>query len=118
VVAGQRLLDVPEVTATTSLSYKQPLTNSLNLIARATNSYVDSMQDITYARNTLPAYDLVGARVGVEADRWTATLFIDNATNKVALLSDTGALSANISILNRVTTNQPRTIGADLNFKF
>jgi iron complex outermembrane receptor protein len=118
VVAGERLLDVPEVTATTSLSYKHPLTNSLNLVARATNSYVDSMQDITYARNTLPSYDLVGARVGVEADRWTATLFIDNATNKVALLSDTGALSANISILNRVTTNQPRTIGADLNFKF
>jgi hypothetical protein len=45
-------------------------------------------------------------------------LFVDNATNKVALLSNTGALSANISILNRVTTVQPRTIGADLNFKF
>jgi iron complex outermembrane recepter protein len=118
VVAGQRLLDVPQATATTSLSYKYPLPNSMNLIARATNSYVDSIQDITYARNTLPAYDLVGARAGVETERWSAVVFIDNATNKVALLSDTGALSANISILNRVTTNQPRTIGADLNFKF
>jgi hypothetical protein len=39
-------------------------------------------------------------------------------TNKEALLGDTGALSANISILNRVATNQPRTIGADLNYKF
>jgi hypothetical protein len=118
VVAGQRLLDVPEVTATTSLSYKYPLPNSMNLIARATNSYVDSIQDITYARNTLPSYDLVGVRAGVETERWSAVLFVDNATNKVALLSDTGALSANISILNRVATNQPRTIGADLNFKF
>jgi hypothetical protein len=36
----------------------------------------------------------------------------------MALLSDTGALSANVSILNRVATNQPRTIGADLNFKY
>jgi outer membrane receptor protein involved in Fe transport len=118
VVAGQRLLDVPQVTANTSVSYKYPLPNAMNLVARATNSYVDSIQDITYTRNTLPAYDLVGARLGVEADRWSATLFVDNATNKLALLSDTGALSANISILNRVTTNQPRTIGADLNFKF
>jgi iron complex outermembrane recepter protein len=118
VVAGQRLLDVPQVTANTTVSYKYPLPNAMNLVARATNTYVDSIQDITYTRNTLPAYDLVGARLGVEAARWSAMLFVDNATNKVALLSDTGALSANIAILNRVTTNQPRTIGADLNYKF
>jgi iron complex outermembrane receptor protein len=118
VVAGQRLLDVPEFTANTSLSYKYPLANSLNLITRVSNTYVDSIQDITYGRNELPPYDLVGARAGVEAGRWSAVVFIDNATNKVALLTDTGALSANISILNRVATNQPRTIGADLNFKF
>ncbi|MGC2028944.1 MAG: TonB-dependent receptor [Steroidobacteraceae bacterium] len=118
VVAGQRLLDVPEVTANTSLSYKQPLEDGKNLVARLTNSYVDSIQDITFTRNTLPAYDLVGLRLGVETVRWSAFLFADNLTNKMALLSDTGALSANISILNRVATNQPRTIGADLNFKF
>ncbi len=118
VVAGQRLLDVPEVTANTSLSYKQPLEDGKNLVARLTNSYVDSIQDITFTRNSLPAYDLVGLRLGVEAVRWSAFLFADNLTNKMALLGDTGALSANISILNRVATNQPRTIGADLNFKF
>jgi outer membrane receptor protein involved in Fe transport len=118
VVAGQRLLDVPEVTANTSLSYKQPLEDGMNLLARLTNSYVDSIQDITFTRNTLPAYDLVGFRGGVEMDRWSAVLFVDNLTNKMALLSDTGALSANISILNRIATNQPRTIGVDLNFKF
>jgi outer membrane receptor protein involved in Fe transport len=118
IVAGQRLLDVPQVTATTSLSYKQPLADGRNLVARLTNSYVDSIQDITFTRNTLPSYDLVGFRLGVDTIRWSAFLFVDNLTNKMALLSDTGALSANISILNRVATNQPRTIGADLNVKF
>jgi len=118
VVAGQRLLDVPEVTANTTLSYKQPFGNGMNLVGRLTNSYVDSIQDITYARNTLPSYDLVGFRLGVETVRWSAFLFVDNLTNKEALLSDTGALSANVSIFNRIATNQPRTIGADLNFKF
>ncbi len=118
VVAGDRLLDVPQVTANTSLSYKQPLAEGRHLVARLTNSYVDSIQDITFTRNTLPSYDLVGFRLGVETVRWSAFLFADNLTNKVALLSDTGALSANISILNRVATNQPRTIGADLNFKY
>jgi iron complex outermembrane receptor protein len=118
IVAGERLLDVPQVTANTSLSYKQPLADGRNLVARLTNTYVDSIQDITFTRNTLPSYDLVGFRLGVETVRWSAFLFADNLTNKMALLSDTGALSANISILNRVATNQPRTIGADLNFKF
>jgi iron complex outermembrane recepter protein len=118
VVAGQRLLDVPEVTANTALSYKQPLVNDLSLVSRLTNSYVSGIQDITFTRNSLPAYDLVSLRAGVEAGRWSAVLFADNLTNKMALLGDTGALSANISILNRVATNQPRTIGVDLNFKF
>jgi iron complex outermembrane recepter protein len=116
--SGDRLLDVPEVTANTVLSYHYPLMGSLSLVASVNNSYVDSIEDITFTRNTLPSYDLVNTRFGVEADRWSVLVFVDNLTDKRALLSDTGALSANISILNRVATNQPRTIGADLNYKF
>lgn len=118
VIAGQRLLDVPETTANTSLSYRKPIARGRDLVARLTNSYVGSIQDITFTRNTLPAYDLVGFRLGIETIRWSGFLFADNLTNKKALLSDTGALSANIAILNRVATNQPRTIGVDLNYKF
>jgi iron complex outermembrane receptor protein len=115
---GDRLLDVPEVTSNTSLTYRYPLVGALNLIARVNNNYVDSIQDITFTRNTLPSYDLVDTRAGVETDRWSVVLFVNNLTNKKALLSDTGALSANIDILNRVATNQPRTIGADLSYRF
>ncbi len=106
------------MTANTALSYKQPLANDLNFVSRLTNSYVSGIQDITFTRNSLPAYDLVALRAGVESGRWSAVLFADNLTNEMALLGNTGALSANISILNRVATNQPRTIGVDLNFKF
>jgi len=115
---GDRLLDVPKVTANTSLTYRYPLAGTLNLVARINNNYVDSIQDITFKRNTLPSYDLVDTRFGVETDRWSAALFVDNLTNKKALLSDTGALSANVPIFDRVATNQPRTIGADLSYKF
>jgi outer membrane receptor protein involved in Fe transport len=122
VTSGERLLDVPEVTSNTTATYRYALPvnigQPLNLIVRVNNSYVDSIQDITYARNTLPSYDLVNSRVGVEADRWSAMFFVDNLTNKVALLSDTGALSANVPIFNRVATNQPRTFGVDLNYRF
>jgi iron complex outermembrane recepter protein len=118
VVSGERLLDVPEVTATTSVTYKYPLAGSLSVIARLNNNYVDAMQDITFARNTLPPYDLLGTRFGLEDERWTAMLFVDNLTNKVAYLSNTGALSANVSSFNRVATNQPRTIGVDLSYRY
>ena len=118
VVSGDRLLDVPQWTANTSLSYTYPLPNSLNLMARINNSYVDSIQDITFGRNSLPPYDLVNGRVGVEQQNWSAALFVDNLTNKMALLSDTGALSANVPIFNRIATNQPRTIGVDFTYRF
>ncbi|MFL6600090.1 MAG: TonB-dependent receptor [Steroidobacteraceae bacterium] len=115
---GDRLLNVPKVTANTTLTYRYPLAGALNLIARVNNSYVDSVQDITFTRNTLPSYDLVDTRFGVETDRWSAVLFLDNLTNKRALLGDTGALSANVPIFERVATNQPRTIGADVSYRF
>ena len=88
------------------------------VVGRVTNSYIDSIQDITFSRNTLPSYDLVSSRVGVEADHWSAMLFVDNLANRRALLSNTGALSANVSIFNRVATVQPRTYGVDLNYRF
>jgi outer membrane receptor protein involved in Fe transport len=90
----------------------------LTFNARITNSYISSIQDITFARNTLPGYDLVNLRAGISTSAWSAALFVDNVTNKRALLSDTGALSANISILNRVTVNQPLTGGIDLSYRF
>jgi outer membrane receptor protein involved in Fe transport len=118
VIAGERLLDVPQWTADSSITYRVPVGTDRNFVMRVNNSYVGSIQDITFVRNTLPAYDLVTLRLGLESDRWSAYLFSDNLTNKKALLSDTGALSANIPILNRIATNQPRTVGVDLNYRF
>jgi outer membrane receptor protein involved in Fe transport len=118
VTAGQRLLDVPDYTSNTTLVYSHRLNDMYRLIGRITNSYVGSMQDITYARNTLPSYDLVDLRAGLLTEKWSAYLFVNNATNTHALLSDTGALSANVETFNRVTTNQPSTIGVDLSYKY
>jgi outer membrane receptor protein involved in Fe transport len=125
VVSGQHLFDVPEVTANTSLSFTAPLGNGMSFLARVTNTYVDSIQDPVdptpgnvQGISTLPSYDIVAARTGIQADRWSAVLFVDNLTNKMALLSDTTPLSTYIPVLNRVSTNQPRTIGVDLNYRF
>jgi iron complex outermembrane recepter protein len=113
-VAGQRLLDVPDVTTNTSLIYTTPVSAGLNFSARGTYTYVGPMQDITYVRNNLPGYSLVNARAGVTSDRFSAYLFCDNLTDKLAILTNNVAQTVNIPSLNRWVTNQPRTIGIDL----
>jgi iron complex outermembrane receptor protein len=113
-VAGQRLLDVPDVTTNTSLIYSRPVSAGLNFSARGTYTYVGPMQDITYVRNNLPGYSLVNARAGVTSDRFSAYLFCDNLTDKLAILTNNVAQTVNIPSLNRWVTNQPRTIGIDL----
>jgi outer membrane receptor protein involved in Fe transport len=118
VTEGQKLLDVPDWTASTALVYTHPLTADYTLIGRFQNDYVGPMQDITYARNDVPAHDIMSLRAGLVGTRWSGFLFIDNLTNKTALLGNTGALSANVPIFNRVTTNEPRTFGLDMNFQF
>ncbi|MBV8418701.1 MAG: hypothetical protein JOZ26_01655, partial [Hyphomicrobiales bacterium] len=59
------------------------------------------------------------ARFGVVADQWSATLFGDNLTNKRAELGvNTSSFAFQAPSLVRVATNQPRTIGVDLTYRF
>jgi outer membrane receptor protein involved in Fe transport len=115
---GQKLLDVPEVTANTSLAYMRPLTDAYNLSVRGTYTYVGPMDDLTYVRNTLPGYSIVNARAGVVSDRFAAYLYCDNLTDKLAILTNNNAQTVNIPQVNRWVTNQPRTIGIDMQFRY
>ena len=62
VVAGDRAARCPGGDRQHQPHLQAAAGGRLNLVARVTNSYVDSIQDITFTRNTLPAYDLVGFR--------------------------------------------------------
>jgi iron complex outermembrane recepter protein len=118
VTAGEKLLNVPDFTATTSIVYTRPLSDRFNLIARGSYSYVGPMQDLTYTRNDLPGYSLVGARLGVDSHSVSGFLFVDNLTDRFVYLGDAYALSAQIPTLNRVVTNQPRTIGLKIEYRY
>jgi len=117
-VKGQKLLDVPNFTANTSVIYTTPVSAAYNFNARGTYSYVGPMQDITYVRNDLAGYSLVGLRTGVASDRFSATLFVDNLANKLAILTNNTAQTVNIPSVNRWVTTQPRTIGIDLQVRY
>jgi iron complex outermembrane receptor protein len=117
-VEGQKLLDVPDVTLNTSVIYSTPVSATYNFSARGTYTYVGPMQDITYVRNNLPGYSLVNARAGLTSDRFSAFLFCDNLTDKMAILTNNVAQTVNIPSVNRWVTNQPRTIGIDLQMRY
>jgi hypothetical protein len=60
----------------------------------------------------------VNLRTGVEADSWSAVLFVNNVANKRALLSDITQAAENLADFNRIAVNQPITVGVDLNYRF
>jgi iron complex outermembrane receptor protein len=113
----ERLQEVPEFTAAASLSYKHGITDGLSLIGRVENNYVGSRIDTTAQANFLPAYDLTNIRAGVEGSNWTAVLFVNNVTNRLALLTNSPAINVNVSTFNRTAMEQPLTFGIDLSYR-
>jgi iron complex outermembrane receptor protein len=117
-IKGQELQDTPEWTGSASLNYTHPLANDMKLNARIGGTYVGNRIDITYARNEVPSYTLADARVSLGWKQWTGGLFVDNLTNKQASIDDITALSVNVPTFNRVSTNQPRTVGFEVHYDF
>ena len=115
---SQKLLHVPDFTATTSATYRTPVSATYDFVGRASFSYVGPRQDLTFARNDLPSYSLVNARVALDSGVTSISLFVDNLTDRRALLTNINSLAINAESVNRVATTLPRTIGIDVNRRF
>jgi outer membrane receptor protein involved in Fe transport len=114
------IMNVPKDTASLALVYTTKVFNDYQLTARVADSYVGSSFDEAYFFGfQLPSYSIASARLGLSTDRWSANLFVDNLTNKVAeLTGNNTSFQFNIPGLVRYTTNQPRTFGTQINYKF
>src|SRR3984957_17221554 len=118
-VPGLAILNIPKYTETTSLTYTKPVLPGFSFTARVSNSYVGQSTDIEYTYATLPAYDLVALRFGLVGERFSGYLFADNLTDKRAEQGiNTTAFAWTTPSVERVVTNQPRTIGVDVSYKF
>ena len=118
VMRGQSLFNVPRWTVNTELRLECPLLNDLRGTLTATNSYVSSQTDLTYAINTVSSRDVVGLRVGIEGASWSVELFADNLLDRHYAVENINLLSFTGPPYNRVVNNQPRTIGLTLDLKF
>jgi len=114
-----RIVNVPKYTAVTSLEYETEITNDLHGIFRISDSLTGPIEDVSYIRETLPSHAFLDARAGVTHGPWGAYLFGTNLTNKLAALTiDNTTFAWQQPTIIRVSTNQPRTIGVDFQYKF
>ncbi len=115
---GEKLQDAPRWTANSSIVYSHPINDKWTATWRAEYSFMGSRIDATYATNYLPAYSPINLRISVSDTKWTAALFVNNASNTRAYLSDSTSLSLNLPTFNRIATNQPVTAGMHLSYHF
>ena len=116
---GERVQEVPDWTETTSIVYQHPISLDYALVLRGTNEYVGTMTDVTFTYNKVPARDIVKLRAGMVSERKvSAFIFLDNVFDKRTDLGDPEEISFFVPALNRVVTNQPRTIGLELRYSW
>jgi iron complex outermembrane recepter protein len=114
------ILNVARDTASAALSYTRTVGDDYQLTGRIADSFVGPTTDVAYYFGyNLPAYNIANLRFIVAHGSWSANLFVDNLTNKVALISaNNTSFQFNIPQLVRYSTNQPRTFGTQVDYHF
>jgi iron complex outermembrane recepter protein len=119
IYAGTRVTSIPKYTSNLSVSYERMVTDDYKFTARIAESYVGPVYDTAYYSETLGSYGLMDFRLGLGKERWTASVFGTNLTNKHAGLTiDNTVFAWQQPTITRVSTNQPRTIGLGFETKF
>ena len=121
--AGDRVTQVPEVTFNAAAEYSFPLFSTWEGYVRGDFShYGDSLSGNN--SGTLPprvrdSFELLNIRVGAfQAGSWDIALFVKNATNEHANLSDNRSIAAEKPGRPRIMTNRPRSFGLEVRKDF
>jgi outer membrane receptor protein involved in Fe transport len=114
------ILNVPRETGAFAVIYSTEVADGYKLSARVTDSYTGTSTDTAYYFGVkLPSYSITAARATLSHDSWSTTFFVDNLTNKQALMTaNNTTFQFNIPQLIRYTVNQPRTLGVQLDHHF
>jgi iron complex outermembrane recepter protein len=136
---GYSVPDIPKVTASATLRWKHPLTDTLSLTGTLEGDYVGTRTDAPYGESItiwpnspgyisnylihLPSYGLLNLRLGMDGTTsnggsWFATLFVNNLTNKITLLDPQPQIDLQLDAYVRYLINQPITAGIDVGYKF
>lgn len=110
---GQRIASVPKTTWNASGTYQWPMTATLSGYARAGVQYTSERRNDSVG--ALPSSDVttVDVRLGADAERWGAFLFVDNLTDEDDPIAVTYPTAFGHSLRFR-----PRTVGLNVRVDF
>ena len=121
---GDRILQVPEVTFNAAAEYSFPLFADWEGYVRGDYSYYDDSLSANNVSGTIPprvrdSFELLNFRIGAfQAGSWHLALFVKNATNDHANLSDNRSIAAEKPGRPRIVTNRPRSFGLEVRKDF
>jgi iron complex outermembrane receptor protein len=119
---GDRIPNVPRITASASLDYKAPVSDTLNATARIDASHVGSfystLSPSDIYRRKIDAYEVVNLRFGIEGvdSDWGVYLFANNLFDDTAI--NQMSASANSGGITNAVSIAPRTYGLNLMRRF
>ncbi len=119
---GDRIPNVPRISASASLDYKRPVSDTLTATARVDASHVGSfystLSPTDIYRRKIPAYELVNLRFGIEGvdSDWGVYLFANNLLNDTAI--NQMSANANTGGITNAVSIAPRTYGLNLMRRF
>ena len=122
---GDPLPSVPEHSFTLALDYRQQLaSNDWAILYHLDGKYASDAQSqfndtINFGRDffEIDSYSVVNASVTLDAQKWSASLFVRNLTNEQNLSAGNTAAAAG-GVHQYYFSLRPRTIGLSLNYVF
>lgn len=110
---GDRIVGVPELTASASATYRWSLTNLLGGFAYGGAQYTSDRTDVASSALPSDSTTTLGLRLGVEGQAWSAYLFGDNLTDA------DGAVDVRLQGIDGPATRlRPRTFGVNVRYNF
>jgi outer membrane receptor protein involved in Fe transport len=117
--AGDLFPNVPQVSGSVFAQYSHPISAAIEGFARIDYSYTGrqgtQFSPTNPIYNVVPAYNLLGARVGVRSNHWESALFGRNLLNAYAvnILEEASNLTP-----RSVVPLQPLTVGVEFRYHF
>lgn len=120
---GDRVLNVPEITASANIQYAHQLKNEdssmfYRLDLNHTGDRVNTFSPETQPQFVFDAFTTLSARIGYTSKKYDVSLFAKNLTNTIANFGDITSLAATPYGRTRYATGRPASLGINLKYKF
>lgn len=120
--AGDRVLNVPQLTASANVQYTKTLNDKSSIFGfldiSHTGDRVNTFNPDAQPQFVFDAFTMMNASVGYTMKHLEVSLFSKNLTNTSANYGDITALAATPYKRYRYATSRPRTVGVSLKYAF